>query len=117
MLMEACIQVNLLLRLLCPLQTLFWCLLCMGLGFFVHNYHVVKTVDPILPKVMDQEVALFFVASSDGMSDGTSATLDLAGFSLDLYKAQPAKMRGSSRTREGVRDFPAGFATLSWSLL
>ena len=59
-LMEACLQVHALLRLLRLLQSLFRGLHQMGLGISVHDTHSVKTVCTILPEVIDQEVSLLF---------------------------------------------------------
>ena len=59
-LLEACLQVHLLLRPLRLLQTLFQCLRQMGLGICVNDVCAVNTVSPILPEVTDQEVTPLF---------------------------------------------------------
>ena len=53
------------------------------------------------------------VAYSVVVSDGTVVDLFLVRFAFGLFTEQPAKMRGSSRTWEGVKDFLARSATLS----
>ena len=59
-LLEACLQVHLLLCPLHLLKTLLWCLCQMGLGICVYDAHVVNTVITILPEVTDQEVTPLF---------------------------------------------------------
>ena len=56
------------------------------------------------------------VASSCGVDDLSSA-LDPASFEFGLFTAQPAKMRGSLRTRVGVKDFTESSTTPSQSSL
>ena len=56
-LLEACLQVHLLICPLRLLQTFFRCFRRMGLGICVHDAHVVNTVSPIFLEVVDQEVA------------------------------------------------------------
>ena len=59
-LLEACLQVNIPIRPLRLLQTLFRFLCWMVLCICVHDAHVVNTVSPIMPEVTDQEVTLLF---------------------------------------------------------
>ena len=96
--LEACLLVHFLFRPLRLLQTLLWCLRKMGLVVCVHDAHVLNTGSPILSEVTDQEVTLFYVASSGRVLSGTVVPLVLAGFSFGLFMVQPANMRGSSLT-------------------
>ena len=57
-LMEACLQVHLLLRPFCLLGTLLLCLCQVRLSVSAHDTHVVNTVSNILPEVTYQCVAL-----------------------------------------------------------
>ena len=58
--LEACLQVNLLLPPLRLLQKLLRSFYRVGIGVIVHNTHVVHTVRPVLTEVTDQEVSLLF---------------------------------------------------------
>ena len=60
-LLEASLQVHLLLALLRLLQTFLWGTPPIGLGVSVHDTHVVNTVSPIGPEVPDQKVSLLFL--------------------------------------------------------
>ena len=59
-LLEASLQVHLLLTPLCLLQTSLGVLLPIRLCITVHDTHVVNTVCPIVPEVPDQKVSLLF---------------------------------------------------------
>ena len=59
-LLKASLQVHLLLTLLRLLQKFLWGLPPIVLCISVHNTHVMNTVGPILPEVMDQKVSLLF---------------------------------------------------------
>ena len=59
-LLEAALQLHLLLTLLRLLQTFLRRLLPIVLSISVHNTHVVNTVCPILPEVPEQKVSLLF---------------------------------------------------------
>ena len=59
-LLEASLQVHLLLTLIHPLQTFLGVLLQIGLCFSVHYTHFVNTVCPILPEVPEQKVYFLF---------------------------------------------------------
>ena len=52
-LLEACLQVNLLLRPFCLQKTLFWCVHQMGICLSVHDTYVVNADHPILPEATD----------------------------------------------------------------
>ena len=58
--MDASLQVHLLLTPLCLLQTSLGGFISIGLCISVHNMHVVNTVCPILPEVPEQKVSLLF---------------------------------------------------------
>ena len=58
--MEASLQVHLILTLLRLLQTLLGGILLIGLCISFHDTHVVNTVSPILPEVLEQKVSLLF---------------------------------------------------------
>ena len=60
MLLEAALQVHLLLTLLRLLQTFLGRLLPIGLSISVHNTYVMNTVFPIIPEVPEQNVSLLF---------------------------------------------------------
>ena len=60
-LLEACLQVHLLLRPIRPLQTLFLCLHIMRLSICVHDAHVVNTTSTIISEVMDKEATLLLI--------------------------------------------------------
>ena len=59
-LLEACLQLHILLRPFCLLKTLFWCLRRMRLGVCVPNAHVVNTASTIMLEVTDHKVTLLF---------------------------------------------------------
>ena len=59
-LLEASLQVHLLLALLRLLQTFLWGPPPVGLCISVHDTHVVNTVGPVGPEVPDQKVSLLF---------------------------------------------------------
>ena len=59
-LLEACLQVNFLLRPLRLLQTLIYILRQMGLDICIHDAHVASTVSTSMPEVTNQEVTLLF---------------------------------------------------------
>ena len=97
-LLEACLQGQILLCLLCLLKKRFWCLRQMGLGICGHDAHVLNTVSPVLTEVMDQEVPFWYVASSPCVANVAFVDLYLARFTFGLFTTQPEKMSGSSRT-------------------
>ena len=59
-LLEASLQVHLILAPLRFLHTFLWGPPPIGLGVSVHDTHVVNTVSPIGPEVLDQKVSLLF---------------------------------------------------------
>ena len=59
-LLDAVLQVHLLLYLLRLLQTFLRRLLSIGLSISVHDTHVVNTICPILTDVPEQKVSLWF---------------------------------------------------------
>ena len=59
-LLEARLQVHLLIRPLWHMKIIFRYLCLMGLGVCVHDAYIVNTVSTILPEVTDKEVTLLF---------------------------------------------------------
>ena len=59
-LLEACLQVYIILLPLRLLQTILWCICQMGLGVCVQNEHVEYTISPIMAEVTDNEVTFLF---------------------------------------------------------
>ena len=55
---EERLQVIIILLLLCRLDILLQKLVPVGEGVSVHNMHVVNTISPSLPEVLDQQVSL-----------------------------------------------------------
>ena len=87
-LLEAALQVHLLLTLLRLLQTFLSGLLPIGFGISVHDTHVVNTVFPILPEVLYQKVSLLFRGLWRSVI-GSVVSLVLAGLAFVLFTAQP----------------------------
>ena len=59
-LLEAALQVHILLTLIRLLQKFIGGILQIGLSISVHDLHVVNTVCPVLPEVPEQKVSLLF---------------------------------------------------------
>ena len=59
-LLEACLQVHLIIFPLCLLKALLWCISRIRLSVSVNDSDIVNTVCPILPEVTDQKIALLF---------------------------------------------------------
>ena len=57
-LLEASLQLHPLLPPFCPIQAPLWILRLVRQGVGVHDTHVVDTVCPLLPEVMDKKFAL-----------------------------------------------------------
>ena len=109
-LLEASLQVHLLLTPLCLLQTFLGGLLRIGLCISVHNTHVVNTVCPILPEVLGQKVSLLFRGLWRGVHWVGAATgagrlgiWPLRGATL-VYEGVVAYMRGGEGLVRQIRD-------------
>ena len=57
-LLEASLQIHLLITPFRLVEALFWVLFLVCGGVSVHDKHVVNTVDPLLPEVLDEKVSL-----------------------------------------------------------
>ena len=60
-LLEASLQINLILPLFHLVEALLWLLQLVSEGVSVHDTHVMNTVGPLLPEVLDKKDALLVI--------------------------------------------------------
>ena len=115
-LLEAALQVHLLLTLLHLFQKFLRGLPPIRLSISVHETHVVNTVCPILPEVPEQKVSLMFRGLWQSVLWVCGATGPIwIGF-RHIHGATLVD-QGLLRTCEGVKALPTRSETLSWSSL